>query len=895
MHASNDFKILRDDFGGYGLFYYGSPLKSGIYIRDNAVGLLADLPEDHNIQLSVFAASTRNKMEKLMLGPVRFVNHDCKKANVRYSSVFGFKGKDCVTLETISNIERGSEILAQYSESYFSELSPCQCSSCCLIDLSQEEIDFLNESFDENTGEKTTEGIEIENTGEKTTEGIEIENTGERTTEGIETENTGEEITEVIETEHTCENEQTIEEAIDEALNNIRVAANNEVPDTDNEGLTLLDISHNEVPYLYSFLEMPAVPEVPDYVLNASDHITDIPDLGDISEEPYIELGHFVYRKKIFRTEKQCVACKNVFLDLTQHWKKFHKFAPEVIKFLQDLYRTTKYRKRVFQCNTCCRRFFNKARHNIQNLNKCEIVRISKIADKMDFLNFPCNIRLLMTKDISKTAVKVSEAIQEYIHFQQYSFGREAVLSKGAQAFLKDLGVATLGFSQTEKVGKFLYQRKVEHKVLHVTVEKWTFLTKSFLEALSSKTRKTLRIDIHEWNNVLKTTRKQLMREAQRETFDRSEKRMKQVPDDRSVQELTAKVLSTLKEDRQCNFLSYKQSVAMNFFLIQATHNIRPGPILAMKLDEYVTLKNQNELIKTREHKTGYKYKIAIKIKEECHPFLDSMIEKYIDLYNKDPYYLFSNSSGNQISTIALWQSQVFQEFWPQTVSEFRFHATSMRKYWDSMWEKTGEVPKELEDAFATQTGHSKDTAKKYYVKGPTSEEMEGCLDFMWDKLVKNSYSENEIGQEMPSCSYDNAQIEGDGRGGDNDIYSEDGEDDGDSEDDKDSEDSEDDEDDEDFYSIPGSKKVVSQTKRRTKSLAQSKSKFKKMLDTYRAGKSPWTDSQKEVVRQFKEISSIPRKADVREKFLELFGEDYNEIDVDKVYRKIFCAAQKYL
>jgi hypothetical protein len=97
------------------------------------VGYLAELDENdeeelnsgENIDFSIIKSS-RRQVNCLMLGPARFVNHDCEP-NAKFVSINGITMK----IVTIRPINVGEEITVEYSKNYFGRKNrECLCATC---------------------------------------------------------------------------------------------------------------------------------------------------------------------------------------------------------------------------------------------------------------------------------------------------------------------------------------------------------------------------------------------------------------------------------------------------------------------------------------------------------------------------------------------------------------------------------------------------------------------------------------------------------------------------------------------------------------------------------------------------------------------------------------------
>lgn len=75
--------------------------------------------------------STRSRRQYLLLGPVRFINHDCAP-NVRFVLEQELRGTEgSLAVQVIKDIAPGEEILTFYGEHYFGRNNEeCLCNTC---------------------------------------------------------------------------------------------------------------------------------------------------------------------------------------------------------------------------------------------------------------------------------------------------------------------------------------------------------------------------------------------------------------------------------------------------------------------------------------------------------------------------------------------------------------------------------------------------------------------------------------------------------------------------------------------------------------------------------------------------------------------------------------------
>ena len=111
--------MIPDSFGGYGLHYNGENILAE-KMRLPIYGYIETIPtnvEDNFTNLSVLAPRQGSKLSRVMVGPIRFVNHSCQP-NCEYKAV-ELNGRRAVEIVTLRKISPGSELLTFYGEEFF--------------------------------------------------------------------------------------------------------------------------------------------------------------------------------------------------------------------------------------------------------------------------------------------------------------------------------------------------------------------------------------------------------------------------------------------------------------------------------------------------------------------------------------------------------------------------------------------------------------------------------------------------------------------------------------------------------------------------------------------------------------------------------------------------------
>ena len=303
----------------------------------------------------------------------------------------------------------------------------------------------------------------------------------------------------------------------------------------------------------------------------------------------------------------------------------------------------------------------------------------------------------------------------------------------------------------------------------------------------------------------------------------------------------------------------------------------------------------------------------------EFRPFLDNLIKKFEATYGKEPLLLFSTPSGTEVTTMAQWQKGVMDSLFGK--QKFNYTPNSMRKWWETVFQTTNDVPEDLHEAFESQSGHSKKTGKNSYVKPTSNVKLGKLFSFLKERLTQgvpfgqiaqqtDAINETELQNEDDQDQCDHAQ-ENDGVDNspktsktaqttplkhcklDND-YDENIDD--------------EDIDDEEYDAVPKKRKTSTQQstpkcidyeedeneKNEDKSFNQSR--YAEALTKLRSTKIPWSVLSKQVLTFFKDAVFQPSRRDVRDAFLQISeSKSIDEYEFSRTYTKIAQAAAKFL
>ncbi|KAL7291590.1 hypothetical protein TKK_0014633 [Trichogramma kaykai] len=123
-------RFSGDNYNGVAIFAKKSIKKDTVL--KYVFGVFKELTEQQEADLSEskqdfsIIYSTRSKKNNILLGPISYVNHDCKP-NCKYKD----NAFTTIHLQAIRNINEGEELLVSYGENYFgTNNQECQCKTC---------------------------------------------------------------------------------------------------------------------------------------------------------------------------------------------------------------------------------------------------------------------------------------------------------------------------------------------------------------------------------------------------------------------------------------------------------------------------------------------------------------------------------------------------------------------------------------------------------------------------------------------------------------------------------------------------------------------------------------------------------------------------------------------
>ena len=167
----------------------------------------------------------------------------------------------------------------------------------------------------------------------------------------------------------------------------------------------------------------------------------------------------------------------------------------------------------------------------------------------------------------------------------------------------------------------------------------------------------------------MEEVREKYTKPASGEQFITSMALFEKVPTLEECQAMRARVIALLNEDLSKGFLRYREAKPLIFFLVQSSLNVRTGPLLKVTTMQYKDM-DPNKVYPTTEHKTGYRFAVAIRIDLEYRLWLDNLLEKYKLEYKKDPKLLFANTINTQCTRMStMINAELRKRFGPQNNS----------------------------------------------------------------------------------------------------------------------------------------------------------------------------------------------------------------------------------
>ena len=219
----------------------------------------------------------------------------------------------------------------------------------------------------------------------------------------------------------------------------------------------------------------------------------------------------------------------------------------------------------------------------------------------------------------------------------------------------------------------------------------------------------------HPWDKILDGVRARIQQGAQKHKKRRIRELQKKVPTLDQVQNVNAMVVEFLQKDLEQKFLEYKELAALNFLVLSFRLNCRSGPILNLNWYHVHCIK-KNGYLETDHHKTGSHYDVTLKIEDDQHLWLKRMRKQFIKEFRISPTLVFPTSCNTVDHSMARTIRVVLGNLFHGPDVQKDFHATAVRKMWDTHFYRNKDSLGDKFTAHFEQTGHSEATALRSYV-----------------------------------------------------------------------------------------------------------------------------------------------------------------------------------
>lgn len=416
---------------------------------------------------------------------------------------------------------------------------------------------------------------------------------------------------------------------------------------------------------------------------------------------------------------QECLLCGKHEMSMRDHLRCVHKLEEIVRRFLLSFYRTRNVKAPVYQCNQCIVRYTNPWRDHKGH----DAIRIRDVQLTSSFP--PAVIGLLHKNPVgSRKATEVIDTYDEYI--------KEGI-NKTIRRLFTEMMAATNNFQNARNLRNFIYEWKAKNNYKSATILKHLSKIVKFVRYTTLYFPTMMSGKEMQWEAVNADVREEYTKSAARQQSLTSMVLFEKVPTLKETQEMRNKVIVLLNQDMINDSLSYRESLAFNFFLLQSSLNIRSGPLLSITVDDFKNMKPDTVYPQTN-HKTGYVYPIAIMYRSENMPWLQQMLKKYKLENKKDAVYVFSNTMNRPCTTICKMINEVFHS--KLGGSGKSFGSNSIRKMWEKYKTKNEGRMGNHGKAHTNQSGHSERTAQKFYIAPPSAEEFKNLLNVYDDVLV---------------------------------------------------------------------------------------------------------------------------------------------------------------
>ena len=205
--------------------------------------------------------------------------------------------------------------------------------------------------------------------------------------------------------------------------------------------------------------------------------------------------------------------------------------------------------------------------------------------------------------------------------------------------------------------------------------------------------------------------------------------------------------LKLLEENLNESNLSYKEQQALNFFILQVRLNTRSGPILHLDWDDLAVIEETEEPVATDRHKTGKYFAVHLFLQEDQRALLKKMRDCFFSENGIESQYIFASKKNKVERSISRHLQETFQDLFGDSLSEVRFNANSIRKYWERRWKEIKmkiQITEGVNKAHLAQTAHGEKRHKDVYIGKEGSNQGRKELLSIYDKDLREDPESNE-------------------------------------------------------------------------------------------------------------------------------------------------------
>ena len=448
--------------------------------------------------------------------------------------------------------------------------------------------------------------------------------------------------------------------------------------------------------------------------------------------------------KKVKRPEvEECLICKKKVKKMRDHLSNAHKLNedPKVKSFILSCHSTMKT-KRCFQCTTCLKRMSFRGSHPKHH-------KLERIFNRCDEKLYPVEIQLALRTLREKLQKPFEDIVIEFDnHCQGLMDDGDVVsvstMSSTLRQFLGYVVYETKEFNETTALANSIRKFMQDHNLKRITMSNYLFKLRKFFRYLELHTGDRYPgFKKHPWEKILDECRCRYLIGSQKEKRRKSKELYAKVPSLDEVQRLNNMVQDFLNKDLEEKVLHYKELSALNFLMLSFRLNCRAGPLLQLTWKDVESIK-QNGVMETDRHKTGRFYDVSIVIENDQHKWLKRLKRRFVKEFSTEPDLVFPATNNKYEHSMAKNIKSVLTELFDPNLSNKDFHATAIRKMWDTHFHNNR---KNYQDSLFTshlqQTGHTAATALANYVVPKDRREV---LNTYLSELSKLQNVENDEG-----------------------------------------------------------------------------------------------------------------------------------------------------